>query len=65
MLHLPRLNSKQVIKLLEKNGFVHDHTTGSHFIFYHPITKKRAVVPYHTKNLSIGTLKSILREAGI
>jgi len=61
----PRLTSKQVIKILESNGFVLDHVSGSHYIFYRAVDKRRAVVPYHTKNLPIGTLKSILRSAEI
>ena len=61
----PRLTSKQVIKLLEQSGFILDHVSGSHYVFYHPIFKRRVVVPYHTKNLPIGTLKSILRMAEI
>jgi len=59
------ITSKKLIKILKKIGFQLDHTTGSHFIFYHPQTKKRAVVPYHIKDLPKGTLMSILREAGI
>jgi predicted RNA binding protein YcfA (HicA-like mRNA interferase family) len=62
---LPVLSPKKLIKILEKLGFQLDHTTGSHFIFYNPKTKKRAVVPYHFKDLPKGTLMSILREAGI
>jgi predicted RNA binding protein YcfA (HicA-like mRNA interferase family) len=65
MPRLPRLTSKQVIKRVKENGFVLDHITGSHYIFYHPSSRKRAVVPYHTKDLPLGTLKTILREAGI
>ena len=61
----PRLNSKEVIDLLKSNGFVLDHVTGSHYIFYNREWKKRVTVPYHSKDLPIGTLKSILREAGI
>jgi predicted RNA binding protein YcfA (HicA-like mRNA interferase family) len=61
----PRLTSKQVIKLLEENGFVLDHVSGSHYVFYHPVSKRRAVVPYHAKNLPLGTLKSILRSVDI
>jgi predicted RNA binding protein YcfA (HicA-like mRNA interferase family) len=62
---LPVLSPKKLIKILEKLGFQLDHTTGSHFIFYNPKTKKRAVVPYHFKDLPKGTLMSILRESGI
>ena len=61
----PRLNSKEAIDLLKRAGFVLDHVTGSHYIFYNENRKKRVTVPYHTKDLPIGTLKSILREAEI
>lgn len=65
---MPKLflvTSKRLIKILKKLGFKLDHSTGGHFIFYHSITKRRAVVPRHTKELPKGTLISILREAGI
>jgi predicted RNA binding protein YcfA (HicA-like mRNA interferase family) len=41
-----------------------DHVTGSHYIYYHPETKRRAVVPLHNRDLPKGTLLSLLREAG-
>lgn len=62
---LPVITSKKLVKILEELGFRLDHTTGSHFIFYQPIIKRRAVVPSHSKDLPKGTLMSILREAGI
>lgn len=62
---LPVLNSKKLIKILEKLGFRLDHKTGSHFIFYDSKNKRRAVVPFHTKDLPKGTILSILRQAGI
>ncbi len=62
---LPSLTSKQLIKKLKKLGFKKDHQTGSHIIFYQPSTKRRAVVPYHLKDLKRGTLHSILKESGI
>jgi len=62
---LPLLTSKKLIKILLKIGFKLDHTSGSHYVFYHSKTKRRAVVPYHRKDLPKGTLKAILREAGI
>jgi len=65
MPNLPSINSKKLIKILKSFGFELDHSTGSHFIFYNPETKKRAVVPYHAKDLPKGTITSILREAGI
>jgi predicted RNA binding protein YcfA (HicA-like mRNA interferase family) len=61
---LPAIKPRQVIRFLEQNGFVLDHTSGSHFIFYHPITRRRGVVPSHNRDLPKGTLMSLLREAG-
>ena len=62
---LPVISSKKLIRILKKIGFQLDHTTGSHFIFYHPITKRRAVVPRHNKDLPKGTIMNIIGEAGI
>jgi predicted RNA binding protein YcfA (HicA-like mRNA interferase family) len=49
---------------LERNDFVLDHVSGSHFVFYHPISRRRAVVPRHNRDIPKGTLLSLLREAG-
>lgn len=65
MSKLPVLTSKQIIKVLQKKGFALDHITGSHYIFYHPLYKRRVVVPYHIKDLPKGTLLSILKQAGL
>jgi len=62
---LPSLKSKAVIKFLEQNGFMLDHTSGSHFAFYHPVSRKRAVVPKHNREVPKGTLMSLLAEAGL
>ena len=61
---LPAIKPRQVIRFLEQIGFVLDHTSGSHFIFYHPTSRRRAVVPSHNRDLPKGTLLSLLREAG-
>jgi predicted RNA binding protein YcfA (HicA-like mRNA interferase family) len=41
-----------------------DHTSGSHFIFYHPVSHRRAIVPRHNRDMPKGTLIALLREAG-
>jgi predicted RNA binding protein YcfA (HicA-like mRNA interferase family) len=64
MSKLPATKPRQVIRFLEQNGFALDHTSGSHFIFYHPTTRRRAVVPCHNRDLPKGTLMALLREAG-
>ena len=65
MAKLPNLNAKILIKIIESMGFVLDHSTGGHHIFYNQETKRRAVVPFHIKDLPKGTIMSILRESGI
>lgn len=56
---------KEVIKKLQKLGFVEDRQSGSHKIFYNPTSMARAVVPFHLKELPKGTFSAILREAKI
>jgi predicted RNA binding protein YcfA (HicA-like mRNA interferase family) len=62
---LPVLSPRDVIRVLEKRGFVLDRTKGSHHIYLHPDTKQRAVVPVHRRDLPQGTLLAILKQAGI
>jgi predicted RNA binding protein YcfA (HicA-like mRNA interferase family) len=60
---LPALKPKQVIKALERHGFFVQRTSGSHYILKKE--KLRVTVPYHSKDLKPGTLKSIIGEAGL
>jgi predicted RNA binding protein YcfA (HicA-like mRNA interferase family) len=64
MTKLPSVRPREVIRFLEQKGFVLDHTSGSHLIFYHPVSRRRAVVPQHNRDMPKGTLLSLLREAG-
>ncbi len=64
MSKLPAVKPRELIKFLEQNGFVLDHVSGSHYIFYHPGSRRRAVVPRHNRDVPRGTLLSLLREAG-
>jgi len=57
----PSLKSKDVIRALEKAGFHQARQKGSH------VQLKKGnllvTVPTHTKELPLGTLRSILRQA--
>lgn len=64
MSKLPAIKPRQISRFLEQNGFVLDHTSGSHFVFYNSVSRRRAVVPQHNRDLPKGTLISLLREAG-
>ncbi len=65
MSKIPALTPQEIIKILEKKGFVLDRTKGSHRIYYHSETKRKVVVPYHKKDLPRGTFFEILKQAGI
>jgi predicted RNA binding protein YcfA (HicA-like mRNA interferase family) len=64
MSKLPAMKPREVIRFLEQKGFILDHASGSHFIFYHAVSKRRAVVPRHNRDIPKGTLLSLLGEAG-
>ncbi|MGH8227897.1 MAG: type II toxin-antitoxin system HicA family toxin [Steroidobacteraceae bacterium] len=58
------MNGKQVIKALEGNGFKTVRTSGSHHILSNG--ERKVTVPVHgAKDIKIGTLKSIERQAGV
>ena len=61
----PVLNSKDVIRILERNDFVLDHSSGSHRVYLNAELNRRAVVPFHARDLPIGTLIAILKSSGI
>ena len=66
---MPRLASftaDEVIRKLRRAGFVFDrHAKGSHEIWWNPQTRTRTTVPRHPGALPQGTLRAILRQAGI
>jgi predicted RNA binding protein YcfA (HicA-like mRNA interferase family) len=62
----PRLNAKQVINQLKKAGFVEVSQSGSHLKLFNSETRRTAIVPIHSsKDLPLGTLKSIEKQADI
>jgi predicted RNA binding protein YcfA (HicA-like mRNA interferase family) len=62
---LPVLTPEELVRILIRKGFVPDRSKGSHRIYLHPETKRRAVVPFHKGTLPKGTFHEILRQAGI
>lgn len=59
------MKPKDLIKILESEGWYVDRIQGSHCIMKHPKKKGRPVIPYHNKDLASGTFKNILRQAGL
>ena len=65
MPRLPSLKPKEIEKILLKNGFFIKRQTGSHRIFYNPKTERLAVVPFHSRDIPKGTLKSIIKQSDL
>lgn len=59
------MNSAEIIKLIEAAGWELQRTKGSHHHFKHPTIKCLVTIPHPKKNLPMGTVKSILKQAGL
>ena len=62
----PRISGKETIRALERSGFIQIRQQGSHIILKKqtPNGAIGCVVPLH-RELALGTLRSILKQAGI
>ncbi|MFZ5806835.1 MAG: type II toxin-antitoxin system HicA family toxin [Verrucomicrobiota bacterium] len=63
MTKLPVCSGKDAVKAFAKIGYLLDHQTGSHIILRHA-QGRRLVIPNH-KEIARGTLRAIVREAGL
>lgn len=62
---LPVVSGRDVVAVLAKLGYEFDRQHGSHMVLRHrDPPHRRAVVPDH-KEVARGTLRSIIREAGL
>ena len=62
---LPVVSGREVVKALEKIGYVFDRQRGSHMILRHQNPPhRRMTVPDH-KEVAKGTLRAIIRQAGL
>ena len=59
------MTSKEMVKLLERNGFTKVRQKGSHWFFVNKETNRRTTVPMHAKDLPLGTEQTILKQAGL
>lgn len=64
---LPSLKAKEVIRTLERAGFVASRTSGSHCRLIHSSNPAHKVtVPVHSgTDLKRGTLRGIISQAGL
>lgn len=59
------MNSANIIKLIEADGWQQVRVTGSHHHFKHPKKPGLVTIPHPKKDLPKGTVNSILKQAGL
>jgi predicted RNA binding protein YcfA (HicA-like mRNA interferase family) len=61
---ITHLNSAEIVRKLESEGWRKVHQAGRPIKFKHPEKPGAVTVPHPKKDLPIGTLRSIYRQAG-
>jgi len=57
---------REIVNLLKKFGFeFYRQAAGSHEIWYNSKTNRFTTIPNHTGDMPEGTLRAILKQAGI
>jgi predicted RNA binding protein YcfA (HicA-like mRNA interferase family) len=57
---------REVVRKLRAFGFAFDRLgPGSHEIWRHAVTGRKVTLPHHARDVAEGTLRAVLREAGI
>ena len=59
-----KMNSREIIKMLKKDGWMLVRSKGSHSQFKHADKKGLVTVPHPNKDIPLGTFKSIKKQAG-
>ena len=59
------MNSREIIRRLEADGWYQVGQRGSHMQFKHPAKPGRVTVPHPEKDIPAKKLKSIERQAGV
>jgi predicted RNA binding protein YcfA (HicA-like mRNA interferase family) len=63
---LPALRAKEVVRILERAGFVKWRQKGSHLTMYRTNDHRAITVPMHfSKTVPKGTLRAIIKQAGL
>jgi predicted RNA binding protein YcfA (HicA-like mRNA interferase family) len=58
-------DNRKLIALLLDDGWTEAGITGSHHHFKHPAKPGKITVPHPKKDLPTGTIRSILKQAGL
>ena len=59
------MTSKNLITLLEHDGWILRGSKGPHHVYVHPIKPGHITVPHPKKDIGIGLVQKILKQAQI
>jgi predicted RNA binding protein YcfA (HicA-like mRNA interferase family) len=59
------MRSAEVIKRLEADGWLLRSVRGSHHVFRHPTKPGHISVPHPKKDLGVGLVHKLLKQAGL
>ncbi len=59
------MTSKEILKILHKDGWQQIAQKGSHIQLKHPVKTGKVTVSIHNGDMALNTLKSILKQAQI
>ena len=59
------MSSREVIRRLMDDGWFEVAQVGSHKQFKHPMKPGRVTVPHPMRDIPLGTLRSVEKQAGI
>ncbi len=62
MTRLPRLRGKEIVRVLQRLGFVVDRVRGSHVFLKHPDGRATTVPVHSGETIGPGLFRSILRD---
>ena len=58
-------SSREIVKIITKDGWYEVNCFGDNHQYKHPTKKGRLTIPHPKKDLPIGTVRSIFKQAGI
>lgn len=59
------MKSADLIRLLEADGWTLDRVRGSHHVFKHPVKPGIVVAPHPKKDLGVGLVAAIRKQADL
>ncbi|MBI2426685.1 MAG: type II toxin-antitoxin system HicA family toxin [Candidatus Kerfeldbacteria bacterium] len=62
---LPSLKPREVVRAFERMGYRQYRQRGSHLIMVKDGSSHQPVIPIHARDIKKGTLRAIIRQAGL